>query len=235
MLSASSFRELLDAAPDRADGGCSRPPRCADRPAHHLLTQDLRTVDDAVSRPLRLLHLRQAAGAPRRAVPLGGAGTRARGTGRGARLLRGALHPRRGTRGSLPTGRAVVTRAGFREHRRLSRRGRQAGARRDRPAPPRERGRAVGSRSPPPARRQPLAGDDAGDARRSVARARRRGQRLPRQDRGAPPGHAARRGPGPRAVHDRHTRRHRRDAAPSASRHSSRLRTPTSSTGTSRK
>ena len=89
------------AAPGRSarlpDGRGAGDPRRRPRHPGHLLAEGLHPAHDAVPRPVRLLHLRPAAGPPRRAVPharrrccaLARAGAR-------RRLPRGAVHPRRG-------------------------------------------------------------------------------------------------------------------------------------------
>ena len=55
-----------DAPLDELIAEAGRHPRRRPRRPHHLLAQGLHPAHDAVPRPLRLLHVRQAAGAPRR-------------------------------------------------------------------------------------------------------------------------------------------------------------------------
>ena len=78
---------------------------------------------------------------------------------------------------------------------------------RDRTAAPRERGRAVPRRARRAPGRRPGPRDDA----RVAARRPRLPPRLSRQDAGAAPRDARRRGRPPDPLHDRHPRRHRRD------------------------
>ena len=73
------------------------------------------------------------------------------------------------------------------------------GARRDRAAPPRQRRRARAGRPRAAARGVAVAGDDDRDARRAPRRAGRPARRRARQDARAPAGDARRRGPRPRS------------------------------------
>ena len=74
------------------------------RQPRDLLAQGLRAAHDAVPRPVRLLHLRQAAGPVGCPLPHSRAGAGDRPFRRGRRLSRGAPHPRRGTRGEVSAG-----------------------------------------------------------------------------------------------------------------------------------
>ena len=215
----------------------SPPARQRARLADHVLAEGVHPADDAVPRPVRVLHVRQAACPPRRAVPHDRRGAR-RSPARGAarRLPRGALHPGRGARGPLPRWR----RSGW----------------------PRTATRRPSTTSPPPARRcssetgllphanagalgqaelerlravVAVAGDDDRDARGPARRARRPARRRARQDPGAPPRHARRRRARRGAVHHRHPRRHRRDPRRAARRPASPSATRTRATGTCRR
>ena len=109
-----------------------------------------------------------------------------------------------------PAAADVARRARLRIHDRLPRRRRGRGARRDRAAPPRQRGRAVAARPRAAPRRLAVAGDDDRDARGSPRRARWPARRRARQDARAPARHARRRRPRGDPVHHRDPRRHRR-------------------------
>ena len=120
MTSRSDQAELRDAprrAARRAGGGRGPPPRRRARRPRHLLAQGVRPAHDAVPRPLRLLHVRQAAGPARVAVPHARRGARDRAARRRARVPRGAVHAGRGARGALPAGRGVARRARLRDRR----------------------------------------------------------------------------------------------------------------------
>ncbi len=110
-----------------------------------------------------------------------------------------------------PVGRRVARGARVRLDRRLPRRRRAVGARRDRPAPPRQRGCAGAARARAAARGQPVAGDDDRDARGAARRARRPAPRRARQDARAPARHARRGRTRGDPVHHRHPRGNRRD------------------------
>ena len=113
------------------------------RPPGHLLAEGVHPAHDAVPRPLRLLHLRPAAGPPR--VARTSRPTRCspspRPAPRPAATRRSSPSARR-PRTATPSPRELARRARLRLHRRLPRRHVPARARRDRPAPPRQRRRA---------------------------------------------------------------------------------------------
>ncbi len=113
----------------------------------------------------------------------------------------------RAPRASVPRRRRVARRERLRVDDRLPRRDGPHGHRRDRPAPPRERGRAVHRG----ARRAACRVREPGDDDRVTPRRSRLPSRLTRQDAGAAPGDARRRGRAAHPVHDRHPRRHRRE------------------------
>ena len=178
----------------------------------HLLPEGLHPAHDAVSRPLRLLHVRQAARPAR--PPLSRRSTTcwpSRATVP-RRVPRGAVHARRGPRGALPGGRRVARRARVRVHRRLRR------------TPPRarcSRRRACSPTRTPARCPAPSSSGSARSARRQgmmietlAARLGEPGGPAPRrarQDARAAPRHPRRRRRGARPVHHRDPRRHRRD------------------------
>ena len=141
----ASFRELLDAPARRADGAAAAARRDAQfGTARHLLAEGVRAAHDAVPRPLRLLHVRQGAGPGRlRRTSPPTTCSRSRGaapsSAAGRRCSRWARRPR--TR--YPQAAEWLARPRLRvAPSTTSWPRREAGARRDRPAPPRQRGRA---------------------------------------------------------------------------------------------
>ena len=202
------------ALPSRRSDGRSRSASRRDvRDPGHVLAEGVRPAHDAVSGPVRLLHLRQAAGPARCAVPHARRGPGHRPARRRARLPRGAVHARRGARGrgtrpppsgSRPTvtpppsttssqvAQLVLDETGLLPHA-------NAGALSQAEL---ERLRAV----------SPSQGMMIETLAARLARARRPAPRRARQDTRAPARDARGRGPRARAVHDRHPRRHRRDA-----------------------
>ena len=187
--STSSSREagrLRDAGPRRPD---------------HVLAQGVHPADDAVPRPVRLLHVRQAAGAPRVAVPR--RSTRCSAIARHGAAL--GCHEALFTLGEAPEARYPVA----------GRVARRARLRVDGRLPRRRRARRCSTRpacspTPTPARSpqdeldaaprgEPVAGDDDRDARRPARRARRPAPRRARQDARAPPRHARGRRARPRS------------------------------------
>ena len=125
-------------------------PRRAARHAGHLLAQGLHPAHDAVPRQVRLLHVRPAAGPPRVALPHARAGA-APSPGPGAAA---GCHEALFTLGERPEERypaaaRVARRARLRLDRRLPGGHGAAGARRDGPAPPRQRRRALPPTSSP--------------------------------------------------------------------------------------
>ena len=201
----------------------SSPPRAAPgrapRQPGHLLAEGVHPAHDAVPRPLRLLHLRQAAGPPRPAVPR--RSTRcSRSPARGAAL---GCHEALFTLGEAPEDRyprrrRVARRARLRVDRRLPRRR----------VPARCSTRPACSPTPTPARSREA------ELVRLRAVSPSQGMMIEtladRLDEpggphfGAPDKTAARRlatleaaGRGAGPVHHRHPRRHRRDAEPSGS------------------
>ena len=133
------------------DRGADDPRDAAHGTTGDLLAQGLHPAHDAVPRQVRVLHLRPAAGPPRRARPHPRPGRCAiarAGARRG--LPRGALHPRRAPEERYPVRGRVAGRPRLRLHRRLPRGHVPAGARRDRAAAPRQRRRPLRRRPGPP-------------------------------------------------------------------------------------
>ena len=219
----------------RAHGPRRGPPRRRARRPHHLLAEGVHPAHDALPRPVRLLHVRQAAGAPRRrptssstrCSPSPGAAPSSAATRRCSRSARPprtrypdaaawlAAHGYSSTVDYLVAAAgAVLAETGLLPHA-------NAGALTEDELDAAPGGGAV-------------AGDDDRDARRPPRRARRPARRRARQDARPPAGHARGRGPGPGAVHHRHPRRHRRDpprAARRPARHPGRARAPRSRAG----
>ena len=195
--------------------------------AGHVLAEGVRAAHDAVSRPLRLLHVREGAGPRRRAVPHARRRARDRAPRRRARLLRGAVHARRGARGAVPAGRRVARGPRLRRPpSTTSSRPRSSCS--TRPACSRTRTRA---RSPQAELERlravsPSQGMMIETLAGAPRRAGRSAPRRARQDARTAPRHARSRRPRARSVHDRHPRRASARRAPSASTRSS--RSPTS-------
>ena len=184
MITPDDARRAAGRAARRAHGCRGPAPGRAPRRPGHLLAEGLHPAHDAVPRPLRLLHVRQAAGPPRRAVPR--RSTRcSRSPGAGAALgchealftlgeapggplpgRRASGWPRTATRRpsttSSPPAAAVLEETGLLPHA-------NAGAL----TPGGARAAAGG---------QPVAGDDDRDARRPARRAGRPAPRRARQD-----------------------------------------------------
>ena len=191
---------------------CRTPARRRPRRPHHLLAEGLHPAHDAVPRPLRLLHVRQAAGPPRRAVPH--RSTRCsrspgavRPPGVTRRCSRSARRPRSATRRRASGSRhhgyastvdylvaacpAVLDETGLLPHANAGALG-QAELERLRAVRP-SQGMMIETLAAPP------------------RRARRPARRRARQDPRAPPRHARGRGRAAVPVHHRDPRRHRRD------------------------
>ena len=204
----STTGALVDLPLDALHGPGPGRPRRRPRPPGHLLAEGVHPADDAVPRPLRLLHLRPAAGPARVALPH--ARTRcspspapAPRPGATRRSSPSARLPRTATpsppRGSTSTAtprtvdylaamcRLVLDETG--------------------PAPPRQRRRArPRPSSQRPAGRRPEPGDDGRVAPRRPRLPPRRARQGPRPA----PRHARGRRRARHPVHHRHPRRHRR-------------------------
>ena len=178
------------------------------RTRRHLQPEGLHPADDAVPRPVRLLHLRQGPGPHRRArtsrptrcSPSPPPAPRSAAT---RRCSPSARPPRSAT----PSPATWLADQRLRVDRRLPRRHVPARPRRDRPAPPRQRRRPRRTPTSPPLRAVVA---EPGDDDRDAAGRPRRPPRRARQDARAPPRHprGGRRARHP--VHHRHPRRHRR-------------------------
>ena len=83
---------------------------------HHLLEEGLHPADPAVPGPLRLLHVRDRAEAPRQPVPQPRRGAGHRPRRRAARLQGGPLHPGGPPGGPVAAGQGVAGRARLRRH-----------------------------------------------------------------------------------------------------------------------
>ena len=171
----------------------------------------VRPAHDAVPGPLPLLHVRQAAGQARTAVPVPGGGRRDRRGRSAARVQGGAVHARRPPGGALPGGARLARRTRVPLDARVRPRRRDPRDRGDGPAPaPQSRRHVLRGDGAPEAGRA-VDGDDARDllgppvaARRPALRVAGQGPRRPS------PRAIGRRAPGD-PVHHRHPRRDRRD------------------------
>ena len=86
--------QLLELAPDELLRQARAVRDGRPRDEGHLLPEGVHPADDAVPGQMRLLHVRQGAGPPRRALPDARPGAAHRPAGRRSRLPRGAVHPR---------------------------------------------------------------------------------------------------------------------------------------------
>ena len=201
--------------PARRAGGRG-PGRAGPRPRHpgHLLAQGVHPAHDAVPRPVRLLHLRPAAGPARRALPHPRSEVLASPVPAPRRVPRGAVHPGRAARGPLPGGAP----SGWPS---------TATPRPSTTSPPCAAWcstRPACSPTPTPARSPPTSSPRCAPCRPSqgmMIESLNPRPRLPpgraRQDARAPPGHARGRRRAGHPVHHRHPRRHRRVPTPTGS------------------
>ena len=125
-------------------------PRRGARHPGHLLAEGVHPADDAVPRPVRLLHLRPAAGPARVALPHARRGARDRPRGRRARAATRRCSPSASApRTATPSRAEWLAAHGYASTVDYLVADGAARARRDRPAPPRQRRRAVRRRARP--------------------------------------------------------------------------------------